>query len=273
MKSKALLLNLILLISIAAFGAGISLSPLVTELVLPPGTAYTGAIYVTNTGDEPVTVEAQVLGFTAPEGIPQFLKPGEDTYPYSGRNLLTLEPTKQRLEPGETATFNYQVQMPEDLDPYGGRYVAAVFTVEPPASEGAQVVIAARVASLFLISPGTDAVPHLKIEAISIRQSDTNPRQVILEATITNDGNAHISSGQIVGHVYVTDEDAYIVDDFQVWTHTMLPGNTYRHEENWTVPEKLPSGTYQFNLDILIFSPVGTEPQRYLITMPVDLNF
>jgi len=39
------------------------------------------------------------------------------------------------------------------------------------------------------------------------------------------------------------------------------------------VPEKFSSSTYRFNLDILIFSPVGTEPQRYFITIPLELEF
>jgi hypothetical protein len=45
------------------------------------------------------------------------------------------------------------------------------------------------------------------------------------------------------------------------------------HDVLRDVPEKLSSSTYRFNLDILIFSRVGTEPQRYLITFLLELEF
>ena len=255
------------------FGAGISLSPMLTEIVLPPGSSYQDQIYITNTGDEPVIVEVKVLGFMAPEGLPIFLEPELDRYPYSGRDILSVEPTEQEVDPGKTAIFSYTLAMPEDLDPFGGRYVAAIFKVKPVVTGATQVIISTQVASLFLVSPGPEAAPHLKFENIRIHQSQTDPRTVILEALITNDGNLHVSSDQIIGWIYVTDADGYLVDKFQADTHTMLPANKYIHREMWKAPRDLPSGTYQFHLDLWIFSPLGKEPQRYYLTLPLELKF
>ena len=260
-----------LVASLSAFG-GVLMSPMITEITLPPGTSYEDDITITNTGDQPMVIEAKTIGFIAPEGVPEFLDPLVDDYTYSGRDLLTLTPTEQTIQPGETFLFHYRVAMPEDLDPYGGRYVAAIFRVVPP-STGAKVVVATQVASVFLLSPGGDAAPHLAFEQIGIYQKKNDPQTVVLSAKIANDGNLHITSDQIWGMINVADEDGYIIDSFKVNTHTMLPGNTYTHTEEWTASDYLVSGTYQFRLTVLIFGKVGTEPQEYKLIVPVKLEF
>ena len=73
--------------------------------------------------------------------------------------------------------------------------------------------------------------------------------------------------------INVADEDGYIIDSFKVNTHTMLPGNSYTHREEWNAPDYLVSGTYQFRLTVLIFGKVGTEPQEYKLVVPVKLEF
>ncbi|RLE28380.1 hypothetical protein DRJ54_06655, partial [Candidatus Acetothermia bacterium] len=147
MRKSILTLSSIALVGLVASTAGISLSPLLTDIVLPPGATYSDVIYITNTADEPVVVQARALGYVLEDGVPRFLDPAEDTYPYSGKDLLTIEPTELTVQPGESVTFTYRLSMPEDLSPYGGRYVAAVFWVKPAAESEAQVVVSARVAS------------------------------------------------------------------------------------------------------------------------------
>jgi len=261
---------LTLLASLSALG-GVLMSPMVTELTLQPGTSYEDDITISNTGDEPIVIQASTVGFIAPEGVPQFLDPAVDDYPYSGRDLLAIAPAEQTVLPGASVLFHYRVAMPADLDPYGGRYVAAIFRVKP--SGGGQVTVATQVASLFLLSPGGDVASHLTFESINIYQKKSDPHSVVLSAKITNDGNVHISSDRIWGMINVADQDGYIVSNFKVGTHTMLPGNSYTHEENWTAPDYLASGTYQFHLTILIFGPAGTDPQKYMLTLPVKLEF
>ena len=256
-----------------ATGGGIALSPLVTEIVLPPGSSYQDVIMITNTGDEPVIVTAQALGFIAPEGIPRFLTPDVDRYPFSGRDLLEIQPKEKEVGPGETAYFTYVLHMPEELEPFGGRYVAAVFQAFPKEVGEAQVIVTTRVASIFLVSPGTGAAPHFTFNNVRIYQSDEDPRKIILEAEVTNDGNLHVSRDQIIGWIYVTDVDGYLIDSFQVETHTMLPGNKYVHREVWTAPQDLLPGTYQFHLDLLVFAPVGQKTQQYHLSLPVELSF
>lgn len=275
MRKHLLITVFVALLGLSACASGISLSPLLTDIILPPGATYADSIYITNTGDEPVVVQAQALGYVLEDGVPQFLDPATDDYPYSGEDLLTIDPSELTVRPGESVAFTYRLAMPEDLSPYGGRYVAAVFWVKPAEEAEAQVRVSARLASLFLINPGGNVAPHLKFENLKIYQSPTHPRTVVMEARITNDGNLHLNSDQVVGRVFVTDEDGYFIDEFNFCSHhiILLPGNVRFRQTTWEVPEDLTSGTYQFHLDILLFGPAGTEPQRYLFSAPVELNF
>lgn len=273
MKRSAIALLLLGFLGSVACAGGIAVYPLFQEIILPPGNSYSDVIYVTNTGDEPMKVTVRALGFMAPEGTPILLEPGEDNYPYSGRDLLKLEPTARVVGPGETAAFDFTVAMPENLLPYGGRYVAAVFRAEPTERGEGQVLVAAQVASLFLLSPGKAVEPHLEIGTPQIYQAVDDPRKVVLEVPVSNVGNIHISSDQIRGYVYITDEFGYVMDEFVAHTHTILPDNSYIHREVWHAPEDLPEGTYVLHLALILFAPDPTKPQYIFISQPIKLTF
>ena len=250
----------------AALG-GTALSPMLTEITLPPGSSYENDISLTNTGDEPIVIEVRVRGFTAPDGIPIFT----DDYAYSGRDLITITPTEQTIEPGETALFHYRATMPENLDPYGGRYAAAIFRVKPEATT-AQVVVAAQVASLFLLSPAGAAAPHFSFADLKAWHDEQNPRLIHCSGLITNDGNLHVNAGQMHGFMHITDEDGFILGQMMWKTHTTLPDNKYIEERTWLAPDTLPSGTYYFHMTTMIYLPDGGM-QRYEGSMPVEFHF
>jgi hypothetical protein len=263
----------LLLATTVALAGGISVYPLINEILLPPGTSYSDVIHIANTGDTAVTITAKVMGFMAPEGVPIFLEPSDDNYPYSGRDLLTVEPAQVEVNPGETVDFHYSVRMPKDLEPYGGRYVAAVFRAEPEAGGNAQVVVATQVAALFFLDPGGKAAPHLTLTQPKIYPKVTDPHSVVLEVSVLNDGDLHISSDQIRGFVFVTDEDGYVIDQFQAQTHTILPHNAYIHREVWHAPDNLPNGIYTMHLGMVLFAPDPAHPQYLFISAPIHLEF
>lgn len=273
MKKLLLALLSTSLFVVCSYG-GVSVSPVITEMVIPLGATYTGQLAVTNTGDVPVVIEAYVRGFTAPRGTPLILEPSQDDYPYSGRELLTVTPAHQEVGPNEMVYFDYTIHMPEELDPYGGRYVAVVFKIKPAASE-AQVVTTARVASLFLLVPTPDSKvrPHFSIRGMEISQDPDDPRKVIIRSVIANDGNLHINAGQVCAMIHVLDEDGYIIDEIPLRTHTMLPDTEYTHVEHWLASDDLPSGVYQFHLSAIIFGAVGEEPQHFFYLTQAQLEF
>lgn len=261
-----LIVGLLTLVASLSALAGTSLSPMLTEITIPPGRSYEDDISITNTGDDPIDVQVTVKGFTAPEGVPVFLDGASDDYIYSGRDLLTVTPAQQTIPAGETFLFHYRVAMPQELNPYGGRYVAAIFRVKPP-SNGAQVVIAPQVASLFLLNPGDDnAAPHLTFKDLKAWQDEADPHLIHCSGSITNEGNLHVNADQMYGFMQITDDDGYIVGQMMWEPHTMLPGNAYTEEQTWRAPDTLPTGTYHFHLTALAYQPNGEE-QRYTGTL------
>ena len=259
-----------------AVWAGVGVSPMVTELILPPGSSHEDVIKVTNSGDEAILVEASITPFIAPQGVPEFLDPQMEHYAYCGHDLFTIEPLEQTIQPGETFGFQYRVSMPEELDPYGGRYAAALFRVIP-APTGTQVKVSSQVASLFLLNPGGGTAPDFSFELLGIRQSVYNPRQIIIEGFGENRGNLHMAADQVFGIVHVVDQDGYIVGEFRAFAHTMLPGkeNSHIHEVTWTAPDTLPNGKYLFHITIINFTGFRTESSHSHIDAErqVELRF
>ncbi len=272
-KRAVLIVLLIVAAASVLVYAGVSISPAVTEILLPPGTSYEGDIMVQNTGEKPIVVEAVVRGFTSPEGVPILLDPAIDHYKYSGHELLTITPAEQRIDPGKGVSFHYKVEMPKDLVPYGGRYAAAVFRVKPPAAAGAQVVVTTQVASLFLLNPGGDVSPHFTFKDFRVWQDKGNPRLIHCDRLITNDGNIHADAEQMYGFMQIVDQDGYIVGQMAWHPHTMLPDNAYRDEATWEAPETLRSGVYYFYMTVIIYRPDGREPQRYTASFEEELRF
>lgn len=266
-------LLVVCLVGVTAF-AGVSITPLVTDILLPPGTAHEGTIMLGNAGDAPVVVEARALGFTTFKGVSILLEPDMDRFPYSGRDLLTITPTELVIQPGAIATFYYRIVMPENLYPHGGRYVAAVFRVRPPAEEG-EVVVAMQLASLFLLSPGVNTAPSLHVENARVRQDDENPRLIRWTGLISNDGNVHIDDEQMEGFLQITDQDGIIVGQVSFNPRTLLPMNVRRLTVEWLAPDTLLSGTYQLKMTIFIhgYGPVENEPLKYTFISLVELDF
>src|SRR6056297_708439 len=123
-----LVLTIVSTFSLTGF-SGLSVTPLLLDLTIEPGGSGRGNLYVENTGTEPLTIESQVMGFrTNEKGVALFLTENmSQDYSYSGKKHLSLEPKEIVLEPKQTRVFTYEVKYPMDTEPFGGRYVAALF--------------------------------------------------------------------------------------------------------------------------------------------------
>lgn len=130
---------------------------------MDPGSSGTGTLTVSNTGKEPIQIESQVRGFrTSTRGVAHFLsESAAEEYPYSREAFLTLKPDKAVLGPLESKEFTYKVSYPKHPDPFGGRYVGALFQSTPvkeeqDETEGSNIKVATRVGTLFLIRPSEE---------------------------------------------------------------------------------------------------------------------
>jgi len=276
-----LILNLLLLLATGSL-AGISLTPLLIDLDMKPGSAYEGVLEVTNTGTAPIKVRAMVAGFySSPNGVPRFIfMEDEKAYAYSGRNLLTLEPSEAVLQGGEVKEFTYKIIFPEVPKPFGGRYMAALFEATPLEEEaakgGSRIKVATRVACLFLIRPSEPLVLGDQFLDLEVKGSidkvivkKVAERRFIIAPVFTNKGNVHIRASEFRGSVIVRSAEGQTVISLPIEPHNILPGTSFILKTVWDVPKDLPAGRYKLEVKIEVTDPYG---QKHLFSSQTDVD-
>jgi len=261
-------LALVVVIGLTA-SAGIAVSPLLMDFDMPLGESYTSVFSIQNTGDEAIKIRSLTAGFRVKDtGTPVFLfgAEGEEVYPYDGNGLLTIEPVEAILEAGEIYEFTYTIHLPEDLDPVGGRYVAALFESLPATDDdvtapaGAGIVVATRVASLLLIRPigeGTEEISVLpEIESFTARLANGDT-SLLVSTLLANNGNAHIRPAEMSGTITIADPSGLTVAMLDVDPHNILPATDYDLKEVWNLPEDRVAGEYTIRVVINVVDPSG----------------
>lgn len=123
-----------------------TVSPVRIELSGNPGTSVSGVVKVINDEKEAKTLYTSVENFEAlgETGTPNF-RPGGD-------GLASWIKTEKEVsvDPGQTKTINFTVQIPSAAEP--GGYFAAIFLgTNPPATNNeSQLTIGSRIGSLLL---------------------------------------------------------------------------------------------------------------------------
>jgi len=249
--------------------AGIAVSPLLLDFDVPLGESYTSAFSVRNTGDEAIKVRSLTTGFRVKDsGVPSFLfgAEGEEAYVHDGDGLLAIEPAEAILEAGAAYEFTYTIHLPLDLDPVGGRYVAALFESLPvdedegTAPAGAGIIVATRVASLLLIRPAGEGAEDVhvlpEIESLSARlvNGDTS---LLVSTLLANNGNVHIRPPEMSGTISITNPSGSVAATLDVDPHNILPATSYNLKEVWDLPEDVESGEYTIHVLIDVVDPSG----------------
>jgi len=270
---RGLLIGVIGLVIGFATYAGVSVTPLLLDLNMPPGSSYKGVLKVQNTGTAPINIEAIVAGFwSSSSGVPRFLfgAEGEVSYPYSGKDLLTIEPQSAVLQAGETKEFTYIVHFPILPEPFGGRYVAALFEATPveegsSQAGGSSIKVATRVACLFLLRPSEAVVSGTKIfdfkvgggiESIKPRLTNDGQRLVIY-TLFKNTGNIHVRPEEFHGTITILNAQGDQMAVLEIEPHNILPDTEYNLKNIWDLPDSLEPGVYTLKAKIELTDPYG----------------
>lgn len=271
-----LLISLAMVAIVSLTGsAGLSVTPLLLDLTIDPGESGTGTLTVHNTGSEPVRIESQVRGFrTSPKGTANFLSnSAAEDYPYSGEDLLELEPGEALLEPDESKEFTYKVSYPEEPRPFGGRYVGALFQSTPidegvEESQGSRVEVATRVGTLILIRPSEELLvgdefleyevkPEIKELSTSTVYSGD---QLLFSTLLRNSGNIHIRKKEFSGVIRLKNPSGELVEEIEISPHNVLPETSYELTELWKIPdgiEKKELESHTVKVTIEVQTPYG----------------
>jgi len=270
-------LSLIFLISVSLTGlAGLSVTPLLLDLTIDPGGSGGGTLTVQNTGQEPLEIEAQVRGFkTTERGVAKFLSPSAAAeYPYSGENFLTLDPQKATLAGGETKEFTYEVSYPKETDPFGGRYVGALFKATPVKKEkkeeggGSSIEVATRVGTLILLRPSEEILVGKEfrefkikpvIEKLSAKVVYGGDR-LLISTLLKNSGNIHIREKEFEGQIKIISPSGDTIEELTISPHNVLPATSYVLNELWRLPEEMkeePEETHIVAVNLRVKTPYG----------------
>lgn len=250
----SVVIGLILLtgISITAF-SGLSVTPLLLDFTMDPGSSHSGKLTVQNTGDSPLKVVSQVYGFKASDnGVAHFLsETAAQEYPYSGEDLLSLEPAEVVLGPGEKKEFIYNITYPEKPEPFGGRYVGALFKALPPEKgaekKASQITVATRVGTLMLVRPSEEILIGKDFEEFEVdpKIADLSAKTVyegsrlLISTLLKNAGNIHIRKKEFDGKLTVAGPDGSVLKEISISPHNILPDTDYALNELWKIPEGL----------------------------------
>lgn len=197
----------VLLASLAIVGRtphalAFSVSPVLFDRTVDPGTSEQGTVQVVNDTSGKQTYYASVQNF-APQGEEgqQTFLPESDT---SGLvTWLTLDRTSVTLSPGESQEFRWALNVPKNAEP-GGHYAALFFSTVPPREQGGSGVgVGAKTGVLFLVNVNGNVREAAFVESFTV-VSDENPvlavpmgvinrLPALFELRVRNDGSVHFA--------------------------------------------------------------------------------
>ncbi len=246
----------ILLAAPAAAQVSVEVSPLRVELQSGPGGTHTQAVTLSNQGNEPVRIRAQVMDwFLSRDGTPQFeatIPPPEQKY--GAAAWVRLAPPEQVVGPGETATVRFTTTIPNDAAD-GGYRTAIMFEVGPASGDlvaaGRQVRFRSRVATIVYLTIGKPQ-PAVDLTNLVTRTPEGQPTQVV--ATLRNTGHVQVRT---TGVLTVYDAGGQTVRELDVPNVPVLPES----EREVAIPtakegqDPLPAGDYRVELKLDVGLP------------------
>lgn len=166
--------------------AGLTVSPLRTELTIRPGTTQRSTLKVANEGSQAIVVDltSEIFSVINPEYDYRF---DEDTEVAS---WVQFGVTRAVLQPGQSRSIAYDIAVPIGAEP-GGRYISIFASTDSGQEEGA-ITSRQRVASLLYITvdgPVTREGVFLSLSAPWWVSGES-----AWSATLQNQGTTHFRS-------------------------------------------------------------------------------
>jgi hypothetical protein len=156
----------------------LTITPPLMKLNIGPGESLATAVKVVNNNNYPITIYARTVDFTDNgSGEIKFLNLSGTTENSSAQNnflsrWISLSQDRQELQPFQTGTFSFSIDVPLDAAP-GGHYAAILIGTNPPeqAGKGTEIKVSSYISSLILLRVSGDIQ-----EQGSVREFTFSPR-------------------------------------------------------------------------------------------------
>lgn len=157
----------------AGGGNGLKVSPVHTDITIPPGTSKTVDVYITNVTSQPTTFQVTVNDFQASgdeSGNPALLLNNQAAPTHSLKQFVpSLSPVT--LQPNEQKDVKVPITIPASASA-GGYFGAVRFAADNNASGNQNVALSASVASLILVKVPGNYKEVMTIASIDTRKND-----------------------------------------------------------------------------------------------------
>lgn len=210
-----------------------NINPYRVEMTLPTGEHREGTFTVANPSDAPIKIKITVEDWSS-------LQEGRTVVRGEGSSLswLKLNPVKLTLEPHQSETVRYTVQLPDGET--GGRAAMIYFATVPEAGAKGISIVNRVGTALYAIAEGTEIIQG-EIDTIRIKR--TKP-SFMAEVAVKNLGNIHIRPG---GRIVITKKAEEILTiPFNEPGFPVFPEQRYIFETRRK--EELDPGTYSLEL-------------------------
>lgn len=194
------------LLLVAAPAWAITISPVIVDQPMDPGSSLHGSIHVINDTDGEQTYYVSVQNFLpqGENGGQQFL-PATDTSGLAG--WFRFDQTKVDLAKGESANFPWTILVPTGAEP-GGHYAAVFFSTQPSDQTQTGVGVGAKTGVLFLVNVSGNVSEAASVESFNVVDDPQvdNPKPTAFlthlpanfELRVKNSGSVHLQpEGQI----------------------------------------------------------------------------
>jgi len=228
----------------AAEGSPIALriSPLSYDLEINPGEEKSGKIYIENTSDADIEVQAEFSNFFVDTGGDYIFTDekeigNENLKPYLMSGWFSLNENNFTLGKGENKLVDYKLKVPGDAS-LGGHYGVIFFRTACQGSNDKAVVstdkssvcVSGRVGTLFLVQVGGNAARKGILKKIDVPKLSLSGR-ANLSVEIENTGNTHFRpEGQIVATNLFGQE----ISKMEIKDKTILPTMSRKFSEDLT---------------------------------------
>jgi hypothetical protein len=136
----------------------LTITPPLMKLDLGPGESLATAIKVVNNNDYPITIYAKAVDFTDNgRGGAKFINNGDIAQTPENKDIylsqwISLSQDKEDLQPFQTGTFSFSIEVPTTAQP-GGHYAAILIGTNPPGEteKGAEIKVSSYISSLILL--------------------------------------------------------------------------------------------------------------------------
>lgn len=261
----------------AASGHGVTMSPMMDEIILHPGETYTGSFMISNPASETEETyyEISVESFYADEK-------GETVFDVDGdmasmaKWIKIDSPTTGSIEPNETKNINYEIEVPNNA-PGGGQYATILVSMkdkegngkEGKSSSGATIEENWRIAYLIYAEVAGDTVRSgdiLDAEVPGFLFSG----KIKGTATVKNTGNVHGKAKYTLKVFPLFSSEEVYTNEENPATKMILPDREVYNEVAWDNTPSIGIFNVVYTVD---FEGSKAEVSKMVIACPVWLLF